>query len=108
MKLTDERRKELRITLDYTNMTDKYLGGKGISEKTISAHKKLAKNAHAYVNSNRGKDELFMGWTELPYNQSEIVGEGHPQKLRRLCRARNRRLCARPLHGIQCPLPPAL
>ncbi len=75
MKLTDTRRKELRVTLDYTNMTDKYLGGKGISEKMISAHKKLAKNAHAYVNGNRGKDELFMGWTELPYNQSEVVAD---------------------------------
>lgn len=75
MKLTDERRKELRVTLDYTNMTDKYLGGKGIPEKTIAAHKKLAKAAHAYVSSNRGKDELFMGWTELPYNQSEVVAD---------------------------------
>ncbi len=75
MKLTDEKRKELRVTLDYTNMTDKYLGGKGISEKTIAAHKKLSKAAHAYVHGNRGKDELFMGWTELPYNQNEIVAD---------------------------------
>ena len=75
MKLTEERRKALRITVDYTNMTDKYLGDKGISEKTLSANKKLAKSAHAYVNANRGKDELFMGWTELPYNQNEIVAD---------------------------------
>ncbi len=75
MKLTDERRKQLRLTLDYTNMTDKYLGGKGISEKTIAAHKKIAKAAHTYVASNRGRDDLFMGWTELPYNQNEIVAD---------------------------------
>ena len=73
MKLTEARRKELRLKVDYTNMTDKYLGDKGISEKTLLAHRKLARAAHAYVAENRGKDELFMGWTELPYNQTEIV-----------------------------------
>lgn len=73
MRLTEELRKQLRITVDYTNMTDKYLGDEGISAKTLDAHKKLAKDAHAYVNANRGKDELYMGWTELPYNQTEIV-----------------------------------
>ncbi len=75
MKLSEEQRKEMRITVDYTNMTDKRLGGKGISAHTLDAHKKLAKAAHAYVAENRGKDELFMGWTELPYNQNEIVAD---------------------------------
>ena len=75
MKLTEEMRKAMRVTVDYTNMTDKYLGDKGISEKTLDAHKKIAKAAHAYVSENRGKDELFMGWTELPYNQGEIVAD---------------------------------
>ena len=75
MKLTEELRKSLRLRVDYTNMTDKYLGDKGISEKTLDAHKKLAKAAHAFVAENRGKDELFMGWTELPYNQNEIVAD---------------------------------
>ena len=75
MKLTEELRKSLRVTVDYTNMTDKYLGEKGISQKTIDAHKALAKAAHAYVSGNRGKDELFMGWTELPYNQREVVAD---------------------------------
>ena len=73
MKLSDTQRKAWRIRLDYTNMTDKYLGEKGISVKTIEQNKKLARAAHAYVKENRGKDELFMGWTELPYNQAEIV-----------------------------------
>ena len=73
MKLTDELKKSLRITVDYTNMTDKYLGDKGISNKALDSHKALAKAAHSYVSENRGKDELFMGWTELPYNQDEIV-----------------------------------
>ncbi len=75
MKLTEELRKSLRITVDYTNMTDKYLGKNGISKKTLEAHKQLARAAHGYVSENRGKDELFMGWTELPYNQTEIVAD---------------------------------
>ncbi len=73
MRLSEEQRKALRITVDYTNMTDKYLGERGISQATLAAHARLAKRAHAYVSENRGKDELFMGWTELPYNQIEIV-----------------------------------
>ncbi len=73
MKLSEERRKELKITVDYTNMTDKYLGAKGYSEKALNAHARRAKAAHAYIHANRGRDDLFLGWTELPYNQTEIV-----------------------------------
>ena len=75
MRMTEEMRKSLRITVDYTNMTDKYLGDKGYSAKKLDSYKKLSKAAHAYVADNRGKDELFMGWTELPYNQDEIVAD---------------------------------
>ncbi len=75
MKLTEELRKAMRITVDYTNMTEKYLGDKGISQKTLDAQRRLAKAAHTYVSRNRGKDELFMGWTELPYNQAEVVAD---------------------------------
>ena len=73
MRMTEEMRKALRITVDYTNMTDKYLGDKGYGAKKFDELKKTIKAAHAYVSGNRGKDELFMGWTELPYNQDAIV-----------------------------------
>ncbi len=75
MRMTEEMRKSLRVTVDYTNMTDKYLGEKGYSAKQLDGYKALAKKAHAFVAENRGKDELFMGWTELPYNQDEIVAD---------------------------------
>lgn len=75
MQLNDKARENLRVTVDYTNMTDRYLGKKGISAKTLTKHEKIAEKAHAYVSQNRGKDELFMGWTELPYNQGEIVAD---------------------------------
>lgn len=75
MNLTDELKKALRLRVDYTNATDKYLGKKGFSAKQLDKLKPLAEKAHAYVAGNRGKDELFMGWTELPYNQDEIVAD---------------------------------
>ncbi len=75
MRMTEAMRRAMRITVDYTNMTDKYLGDKGYSAKQLDAYKKTAKVAHAYVAENRGKDELFMGWTELPYNQDAIVAD---------------------------------
>ena len=73
MNLNDERKKALRLRVDYTNATDKYLGKKGFSAKQLDKLKPLASKAYGYVAENRGKDELFMGWTELPYNQDEIV-----------------------------------
>lgn len=65
----------LRLRVDYTYMMDKYLGEKGISKATLDQHKEISKEAFKYVNSSRGKDEMFMGWTELPYNQDEIVSD---------------------------------
>ncbi len=61
MKMTDEQRKALRIRVDYTNMTDKYLGNKGFSREKLASYGALAQKAHAYVSENRGRDELFMG-----------------------------------------------
>lgn len=75
MNLTDELKKALRLRVDYTNATDKYLGKKGYSAKQLDKLRPLSEKAHAYVADNRGKDELFMGWTELPYNQDEIVAD---------------------------------
>lgn len=75
MELTESQRNALRITVNYTNMTDKYLGKRGISAKQLEHHAKLTQKAFDYVKNNRGKDELFMGWTELPYNQKEIVAD---------------------------------
>ena len=70
---TREWRKSMRITLDYNNMTEKFLGKQGFTEGELRAMAPKAKLAFDYVQTNRGKDELYMGWTELPYNQKEIV-----------------------------------
>jgi len=72
---TKEWRNSMRVTLDYNNMTDTFLGEKGFSQKKLSSYHSAAVSAFNYVKENRGKDELFMGWTELPYNQKEIVAD---------------------------------
>ena len=72
---TREWRNSMRVTLDYNNMTDKFLGDKGFTAKKLSSYNSKAIAAFNFVKANRGKDELFMGWTELPYNQKEIVAD---------------------------------
>ena len=72
---TKEWRNEMRVTVDYNYMTANSLGDKGITDAELRAVKGKAEEAFNYVAANRGKDELFMGWTELPYNQDEIVAD---------------------------------
>ena len=72
---TREWRNSMRVTLDYNNMTEKFLGEKGFTDKKLASYASRANAAFRFVKENRGKDELFMGWTELPYNQKEIVAD---------------------------------
>lgn len=72
---TKEWRSSMRVTVDYNYMMSKSLGDKGITDSELRAVKDKAAEAFEYVESNRGKDELFMGWTELPYNQDAIVAD---------------------------------
>ena len=72
---TKEWRNAMRVTVDYNYMMSKSLGKKGVSDADIRAVKGEAEKAFEYVAANRGQDDLFMGWTELPYNQDEIVAD---------------------------------
>ena len=72
---TKDWRNSMRVTVDYNYMMAKSLGEKGIKDTELRRTKELAEQAFNYVTDNRGKDELFMGWTELPYNQDEIVAD---------------------------------
>jgi glucose-6-phosphate isomerase len=51
------------------------LGDKGIKDSELRAMKDKAEQAFDYVAANRGRDDLYMGWTELPYNQDAIVAD---------------------------------
>ena len=72
-ELMSNYNKQQRVTVDFNYMMEKSLGANGIKDGELKAHAKQAEAAFNYVKANRGKDELFMGWTELPYNQNEIV-----------------------------------
>ena len=72
---TKEWRNTMRVTLDYNNMMDTFLGEQGFTAKKLNSYNAKATAAFKYVQENRGKDELYMGWTELPYNQDEIVAD---------------------------------
>lgn len=63
--------KKEAIRFDYNNMMTDYVGEKGITEKELASYKSTAKNAFASVKEGRGKN--MMGWTELAYNQNEVV-----------------------------------
>ena len=73
-KLNAQRRQELKIRFDYNNMMADFIGEEqGFTAKDLSDNKKIAETAHKRVTENRGKG--MMGWTELPYNQKEIVND---------------------------------
>lgn len=72
MKTNNEWRKSMALKLDYNNMMADFIGEKeGFTEKELDLSKKIAEQAFIEVQNGRGKN--MMGWTELPYNQAEIV-----------------------------------
>ena len=65
-------RKSMELKLDYNNMMQEFVGAdQGFSEIVFKDNKQLVLNAYKNVQANRGTG--MMGWTELPYNQNEIV-----------------------------------
>ena len=70
-RINDEWRKSMKLKLDYNNMMAEFVGEKeGFTKKDLD-DKSLTAKAFSIVKNNRGKG--MMGWTELPYNQAEIV-----------------------------------
>ena len=69
-----EWRKEMTLKLDYNNMMADFVGEKeGFTAKDFDDSKKLVQKAFNTVKAERGTG--MMGWTELPYNQKEIVAD---------------------------------
>lgn len=67
-------RKSMELKIDYNNMMSDYVGEEqGFSSKDFSDNKKIILNAFNTVTENKGKG--MMGWTELPFNQKEIVAD---------------------------------
>ena len=72
---TKEWRNAMRVTVDYNYMMASAIGENGITDKQLKEVKAKADEAFNYVKENRGRDDLYMGWTELPYNQDAIVAD---------------------------------
>ena len=65
-------RKSMELKLDFNNMMKEYVGEEqGFSLKDFQDKKKTVALAYETITKNRGTG--MMGWTELPYNQKEIV-----------------------------------
>ena len=64
----------MKIKVDYNNMMADFIGKEqGFTDRELRSNKKVAERAFNEVMANRGKG--MMGWTELPYNQDEIVSD---------------------------------
>ena len=71
-RINDEYRKSMTLKLDYNNMMKEYVGDEqGLSLSDFKNEEKTVVKAYKSVLNGRGKG--MMGWTELPYNQDEIV-----------------------------------
>ncbi len=70
--INNEWRKSMKIKIDYNNMMEEFIGKEqGFNQKDFFDNKKLVSDVFNAVLANRGSG--MMGWTELPYNQKEIV-----------------------------------
>ena len=61
----------MKITLDINNMLSDKVGAHGLTAAELEGMSARAAQARQAVQANRGTG--MMGWTELPYNQKEIV-----------------------------------
>ncbi len=67
-------RKSMELKLDYNNMMVDYIGEEqGFTAKDFADNKKVIASAFNTVSENKGKG--MMGWTELPFNQKDIVAD---------------------------------
>ena len=66
-------REKMRLRLDVNNMMDTFVGEHGISQAELEAVSGKAREAFEGFQANRGTG--MTGWSELPYNQEEVVCE---------------------------------
>ena len=72
--MTSDFAKKMQVKIDYNNMMADYIGREeGFTFEQLNQNKALVNKAFKMVKENRGLG--MMGWTELPYNQKEIVAD---------------------------------
>ena len=69
-----EWKNSMRLRLDFNGMMDEFVGKEqGLTKKEIASYKARALEAQQKIVDTRGKG--WLGWTELPFNQKEIVAD---------------------------------
>ena len=63
----------MKLRLDYNNMTEEFVGKDGITDQELRSIKYEALNALNKFQTSKGKG--WLGWTDLPYNQKDIVAD---------------------------------
>ena len=71
--MNQEYMDNMRLRLDVNNMMAEFTGKHGITEEDLEQAAPAARQAYKYFAQNRGTG--MMGWSELPYNQNEIVDD---------------------------------
>ncbi|MDD4839163.1 MAG: glucose-6-phosphate isomerase [Clostridia bacterium] len=61
------------IKFDFNNMMAKFIGSEGFTDDEIFALGDTSKAAFDFFKANRGTG--MMGWSELPYNQADVVAD---------------------------------
>ena len=63
----------MRIRFDYNYMMDHFIGKDGLSDDDIASHEEMC--AYAFHGFNKKRGTGMLGWSELPYEQDEVVAE---------------------------------
>lgn len=63
----------MRLRLDVNNMMAEFAGKSGITQAELEQTAPAARDAYKYFVQHRGTG--MMGWSELPYNQEDIVAD---------------------------------
>ena len=71
MKHDEKWKARMTLRADYNNMFAPRMGDEGVAQSEIDAMRGEIDAAYRFVEENRGKGA--MGWTELPYNQRDVV-----------------------------------
>ncbi len=67
-------KESMRLRLDYNNMMTDFVGTReGFTKKEIRDNLSLIDTAYNLVQLKRGRN--MMGWSELPYNQEEVLDD---------------------------------
>ena len=67
----DKFRQEMRLRFDYNYMMDTFIGKDGLSDEDLADNAERCRDAFVAFNKKRGTG--MAGWSELPYDQEEIV-----------------------------------